>query len=173
MAHSCGESRNHVSLDRDSCCTNSLTLPSPKLRCMCNLSPPRHRFPVSPSGITKSRFLLQRFPCMQKSRNAEPQILQDPWTRVLQINGSDRVREIVDHDFIMLEFHDSRNPDISNSDSSGLFATCPYCLDDSDLIEKSQIAIPICKSFFPLENSMLQTPTRPDLLPRVLPRSTV
>ena len=65
-----------------------------------------------------------------RSRNAEPRSLQDPWTRVPQVNGYDHVG-------------------------------------------KSRIAIPVCKSFLPLENPMLQMPTRPDLLPRVLPRSTV
>jgi hypothetical protein len=53
--------------------------------------------------------------------------------------------------------HDSRKPDIPNSDSPGSFATCPCCLDGSDPIGKSQIAIPICKSSCPLENPMLQT----------------
>jgi hypothetical protein len=79
----------------------------------------------------------------------------------------------MDRNFVMLEFHDFGNPDIPNSDSPGSFATYPCCLDGSDLIWKLWISIPICKSFLPLENLMLQMPTRPNLLSHLLPRSTV
>ena len=50
---------------------------SSELRCTCELSPPRHHFPVALSGIAKSRFLLQRFLCMRKSRNVGPRTLYD------------------------------------------------------------------------------------------------
>jgi hypothetical protein len=81
------KSGNRVSEFHDFKCTRPRALPNPKLRCTCELSPPRHRFSVALSGIAKSRFLLQRFPCMRKSRNAEPRTLQDPWTRSFRLTA--------------------------------------------------------------------------------------
>jgi hypothetical protein len=93
-------------------------------RCTCELSPPRHRFLVALSGIAKSRFLMQRFRCMRKPRNAEP--------RLFQILGHVSLRSTAPtvsgnrgSRFHYARVSRLRNPDISNSDSPGSLATCP------------------------------------------------
>jgi hypothetical protein len=63
-------------------------------------------------------------------------------------------------------------PDMSNSDSPGSFAMCPYCLDGPDAIGNSRIAIPLCSGSTLLKSSMSEIPMSPRTPTRVLPRST-
>jgi hypothetical protein len=59
--------------------------------------------------------------------------LHNPWTRVLQVNGPDRIgksriaisREIMDRDSYMQEFLAFGKPDAPNADSSRSLATRP------------------------------------------------
>jgi hypothetical protein len=65
-----------------------------------------------------------------------------------------------------------REPRFPISDSSGSSATCPCCLNGSDPIGKSRIAISYCNGSTLLNPPMGEIPIPPRTPTRVLPRST-
>jgi hypothetical protein len=64
-------------------------------------------------------------PLYAKSPKCRTPTPLNPWTRVPQIGLLRPCREIVDRDSIVQDFHDSRNSDMPNSDSSGSSDTRP------------------------------------------------
>jgi hypothetical protein len=95
--------------------------------------------------------------------------LRDLLTRVTHNGWSRSDREIVSR-FQPAQVSRLRKPRFH--DSSGSFDTRHYCLDGSDPIGKSRIAISLCNGSTLLKSPMVKSRRLPRMLTRVLSRST-